>query len=241
MVQTRDFRFDITFEGPTEVRFPRRALSPAWSPRAYQVFAGRPGPYFTVFHASERLKSAALPRNITPFPCSAGSATPKDDRGAKTMLRPSASVLITVLACCVCATAADHHIWHTGKVLDSRLATAHVADGATTNTYGSATANSFGNTATASGNATSTTSVSFANIQDNQLVILGEGFAYIVEDTRVSGGSHLLAHAWANRHHGCRFIVGDDVRYWQDKAVLHVLDADAKECKVDVLRQERLK
>lgn len=29
--------------------------------------------------------------------------------------------------------------------------------------------------------------------------------------------------------------------YWQEKARLHVIDADGKECKVDVLRQERLK
>lgn len=37
------------------------------------------------------------------------------------------------------------------------------------------------------------------------------------------------------------FIVGDDIKYWQEKAVLHIVDVDGKQCKVDVLRQERLK
>ncbi len=65
-----------------------------------------------------------------------------------------------------------------------------------------------------------------------------------MEDTRISGGHGLVAitsHAIAKRKHGCRFIVGDEVKFWQEKAVLHVVDADGKECKLDILRQERLK
>jgi hypothetical protein len=134
--------------------------------------------------------------------------------------------------------------WKIGKVLDSRLAKSSVAVGSTTNTTGTASATGSDGLATASGQSTSSTSVDFANIRDNQLVILGSEFAYVVEDTRVSGGHGLVgitAHAIANRKHGCRFIVGDDVKYWQEKATLHVLDADAKECKTDILRQERLK
>lgn len=134
--------------------------------------------------------------------------------------------------------------WQTGKVLDSRLAKSSVPVGSTTNTTSTATATGSDGVATASGQSTSSTRVDFANIRDNQLVILGDEFAYIVEDTRVSGGHGLVSittHAIANRKHGCRFIVGDSVKYWQEKALLHVVDADSKECKVDILRQERLK
>lgn len=134
--------------------------------------------------------------------------------------------------------------WSTGRVLDSRLAKSSVPVGSTTSTTSTATATGSEGVSTASGQSTSSTSVDFANIRDNQLVILGSEFGYIVEDTRISGGHGLVsvtAHAIANRKHGCRFIVGDDVKYWQEKATLHVLDADGKECKVDILRQERLK
>ena len=81
-------------------------------------------------------------------------------------------------------------------------------------------------------------------IRDTDLMILGKDFAYVIEDTRVTGKTSLVGlteRAISNRHHGCRFIVGDDVKYYQEKAVLHVLDADNKECKVEVLRQERLR
>jgi hypothetical protein len=33
-------------------------------------------------------------------------------------------------------------------------------------------------------------------------------------------------------------VIGDDVQYAQDGGVLHVIDADGKECKVEVVRQE---
>jgi hypothetical protein len=134
--------------------------------------------------------------------------------------------------------------WKTGKVLDSHLAKSSVAVGSTTNTTGTATATGSEGVVTATGQSTSSTRVDFANIRDDQLVILSDEFGYVVEDTRVSGGHGLVAitsHAIANRKHGCRFIVGDDVKFWQEKAVLHAVDADGKECKVDILRQERLK
>jgi hypothetical protein len=35
-----------------------------------------------------------------------------------------------------------------------------------------------------------------------------------------------------------RLIVGDEV--YQDKGTLHVIDADGKKCKAEVLQQERL-
>jgi hypothetical protein len=134
--------------------------------------------------------------------------------------------------------------WKTAKVLDSHLARSSVPVGSTTNTSGTATVTGSESSATVSGQSTSSTRVDFANIRDDQLLVLSDEFAYVVEDTRVSGGHGLVAitsHAIANRKHGCRFIVGDDVKFWQEKAVLHVIDADGKECKVDILRQERRK
>ncbi len=82
-------------------------------------------------------------------------------------------------------------------------------------------------------------------IRDTQLLIVNEEFAYVVSDTRTQTGGPIaraaIVNAVSNRHHGCRFIVGDNVKFYQDKAILHVIDADGKECKVEVLRQERLK
>lgn len=142
-------------------------------------------------------------------------------------------IVSALLALAVTILAGDkEHDWKTGKVLDSQLAKSWVPVGETTV---SSTTETTG---------VSTTRIDFANIRDNQLVIIGDEFAYVVEDTRVSGGHGLVgitAHAIANRKHGCRFIVGDDVKYWQDRAILHVVDADGKECKADVIRQERIK
>jgi hypothetical protein len=42
-----------------------------------------------------------------------------------------------------------------------------------------------------------------------------------------------------NRKHGCRFIVGEDIRYSQQKGYLWVLDPDDKECKTEIIRQEK--
>jgi len=98
-------------------------------------------------------------------------------------------------------------------------------------------------TSTATGTSSST-SLDFLNLRDNQVAILSDQFAYIVEDTRASGRKGLVsvkAHAIANRRHGYRYIVGDDVKYWQEKGVLRVIDTDGKECKTDIVRQERLK
>ena len=108
--------------------------------------------------------------------------------------------------------------WKTGKVMDSQAAKTRAGVAATVE--------------------------EIPTISDTQLMILGDEFAYIIEDTRVSGATSLIGlagRAVSNRHHGCRFIVGDDIRYWQEKATLHVLDTDGKECKAEVLRQERLK
>jgi hypothetical protein len=138
---------------------------------------------------------------------------------------------------------AKDHAWKTGKVLDSATAKTYVPAGATTTTNASTSGSGWNATTTA----TSQTRIQQMEIRDTQLLIVSDEFAYVVEDTRKKGGGGgpivpgAIAGALANRHHGCRFIVGDDVKFYQDKASLHVIDTDGKECKVEVLRQERLR
>lgn len=135
------------------------------------------------------------------------------------------------------SSAPKNAAWKTGKILDSATAKTYVQSGATTTT-----------TVTAAGNsadATSRTTIQNMAIRDTQLMIVSDEFAYVVEDTRTQGGftnvHSAVIHAVSGRHHGCRFIVGDSVKFYQDKSILHVVDADGKECKTEVLRQERLK
>jgi hypothetical protein len=132
---------------------------------------------------------------------------------------------------------AKNQDWKTGKVLDSATAKTYVQTGATTNTTARVTGNS--------ADATSRSTIQSMTIRDTQLLIVSDEFAYVVEDTRSQSGFSTvhgaIINAVSGRHHGCRFIVGDSVRFYQEKAVLHVVDADGKECKTEVLRQERLK
>ncbi len=107
------------------------------------------------------------------------------------------------------------HDWKTGKVLDSAAAKTYVDVDAK------------------------------MAMRDTDLMIRGDEYSYVVEDTVMKNGSINPAHkiitrSLTNRKHGCRFVISDDVKYYQDKTTLHVIDADGKECKLDVLRQERL-
>lgn len=126
-------------------------------------------------------------------------------------------IILAISACsALCAKKAPPN-WKTAKVLDSQTVKTRAGIDVTTE--------------------------SLPTIRDNDLMLLSDDFAYVIEDTRVSGRTSLVGlteRAISNRHHGCHFIVGDDVKYWQEKLVLHVVDADGKQCKVEVLRQERL-
>jgi hypothetical protein len=144
--------------------------------------------------------------------------------------------------------------WKTAHVLDSTVSLQRYVTGATTQTNGSST--TFGeanatavtaggfttangtSAATTTGSSTSTTRLESVTIQASELVLVSDGFLYIVQDERRRGGP-LLETMIANHRHGCRFVVGDDVKYAQEKGSLWVLDADGKECKVAILRQER--
>ena len=95
-------------------------------------------------------------------------------------------------------------------------------------------------------NATTTTNshVHYMAIQDTQLLLVGDEYSYVVDDPvakSVGLPTHgIVTRSIMNRKHGCRFIIGDDVRYAQEKSKLFVLDADGKECKLDIVRQERV-
>jgi hypothetical protein len=110
--------------------------------------------------------------------------------------------------------------WNTGMVLDSTSSRTYMPTGATTQV-----------------------------IQETQLRIAGLEYEYVVNDPLIKivgnplDGSvdESLARSAANRWHGCRFIVGGNALYWQEGAKLHVLDEDGKECKLDIVRQERIK
>ena len=116
----------------------------------------------------------------------------------------------------LCLLAGNKHNWKTGKVLDSEAAKTYLQSGASTTSSafgtayssgvvtssGSGTANYSGVT-TASANGTAETQIHNIAIQSTRLLIVGEEYAYVVEDNvekavgpRLQGS---LARAIANR------------------------------------------
>lgn len=154
-------------------------------------------------------------------------------------------MLVLIFAGVVCAFAAKDRNWNVGKVLDSQSARTYVQTGASTTASTTATVSpDYGSGSTVNAHTDSETKIHEIAIQDTQLLIVGKEYAYVVNDS-VSKSLGLPTHgivtrAIMNRKHGCRFVIGDDVRYSQDKSKLYVLDADGKECKLDILRQQRL-
>jgi hypothetical protein len=117
----------------------------------------------------------------------------------------------------VVRTGKQPRAWEFGKVLDSVAFKAFVENGAV---------------------------IPILTIREKELALVSHDFAYIINDTRTQVNSNMtttIVRAVANRHHGCRYIVGDDIRFYQDKAILHVIDVDGKECKAEVMRQERIR
>jgi hypothetical protein len=68
--------------------------------------------------------------------------------------------------------------------------------------------------------------------------VQGEQFTYVVEQTTIRPAGGLLTRGIAARRH-CRLIVGESVKYAQRKSAFYVIDADGKECKLEVIRQEQ--
>jgi len=120
--------------------------------------------------------------------------------------------------------AAKEREWKTAHVLDSRSRISSYVTGSTTNTSGAPDM--------------SRTDLERVTVKASELLLAGEGYFYVIEDQRMQAGSPLTK-ALANRKHGCRFVVGEDVKYAQEKGDLWVLDEDGKECKVTILKQQK--
>ena len=125
------------------------------------------------------------------------------------------------------AIAAKDRDWKLGRVLDSSSSKTTLATGSTSNTTsaGNATANATGTTTTAGGTSfgnatvtasgqsqeTTTTVIHHMTIRDTELVVVGQDYAYVIEDPYVVSGP-LLRRAISNHKHGCRFIIGEEIK-----------------------------
>jgi hypothetical protein len=131
----------------------------------------------------------------------------------------------------------------TGKVLDSSSTQSTYVTGSTTNTstdVGGTVSPDYGggSTVNARANSTGNMIVHRVSVQTNELLIAGDTYLYVICDERRKGGP-ILSTALHNRHHGCRFIVGEDIRYAQEMGDLYVIDADGNECKTPILPKQR--
>jgi hypothetical protein len=132
-------------------------------------------------------------------------------------------------------TTFDYHGRKT-LILDSTTFHKEVTVGATTRTESSSIADA--------SQSKTTTTVDRVPIAANQIVIAGEGFTYIVEDSQVNPAVGIIG-AIASDHPrtaparpAFRFVVGAEVKYSQQKSRLLVIDADGKQCKLPIVRQE---
>ncbi len=141
-----------------------------------------------------------------------------------------ASILILPLTL---ALGGDHN-WTTGKVLDSAVSRDLLATSIASQAHFTGTARSL----------ITNSSVDRTTFWDKQIVIQGGSYWYAVDDLTLRAVglplNGLINRAVANRKHGCRMVVGDPIQYAQEKGKLFVLDADGKECKLDIIRQERI-
>jgi hypothetical protein len=173
----------------------------------------------------------------------------------------SLGVSVAVLLCACTAFAKDRN-WQTGRVLNAAMSRQVYDLGSVSSTSGTATASgtgtaNMGATATTVGNTTTMQGTAVANssatargqsntytaiqraaVRSDELLLVTEKYIYVIEDTRSYMPGRPLANALNNRHHGCRYIVGEDIKYSQEKGFLWVLDPDGRECKVAILRQQ---
>lgn len=154
-------------------------------------------------------------------------------------------IILCTLAFVLLTLGATKRDWKTGRVADSVAGSSVRETGSTTTASTSASTigtispdYGAGSTLDAQTTATSTATTRVRYITTNEVTVIGESYVYQLQDPMRRGGG-LLTNAIANRKHGCRFIVGADVQYAQEKGKLYVLDADGKECKLDIARQEK--
>ena len=149
------------------------------------------------------------------------------------------SVLVTLIFPLMIFAAKKDRDWKMGKVADSSMSTSEYTRGTTTtaNTNGTISPD-YGAGSTVHATTTANTTVRHVEVDTNHVVIIGTDFIYWVQDPTQHGRGP-IGTAIVNRKHGCRFIVGENIKYDQDRRSLYVLDADGKQCKLEIVRQER--
>lgn len=72
-----------------------------------------------------------------------------------------------------------------------------------------------------------------SEVRSMRVLLAGDVFNFTVD-----GVSRSIELGFARKN--CRFIVGDDVRYRDEKDKMHIVDADGKDCEGQIVRQERI-
>jgi hypothetical protein len=152
--------------------------------------------------------------------------------------------MVGLFASTLFSLSAKDRDWQTGKVADEETYRQTTATGSKSQSTIDGT---IGRGSSVSATMTTTTRVEHTQIKTSLTLIVGEVYVYYVEDSTTRGGptegsygaGYQLGRILRNRKHGCRFVVGEDVKYAQDKGTLHVVDADGKECGLSILRQEK--
>lgn len=163
--------------------------------------------------------------------------------------RPNALFAIAGVVAIAAPVFAKDREWKIGTLLDSKSTRTRIVTGSSTQ-YDT-TANTSGSVDSAGGISANTTisgsaqtQIHSLTLQENDLVIVGDQYLFVVRDeVRKRSGGGLIGvavNSIANSKHGCRLIVNDPVRYSQDKSAMYVLDEDKKECKMEIVRQERI-
>lgn len=80
---------------------------------------------------------------------------------------------------------------------------------------------------------------SVGTVKQSQFIIVGNTYRYVVEEIVPHASGGLLTQAIARRK-SCRLIIGATIQFAEDRTTLHVIDADRHECRMEILRQERI-
>jgi hypothetical protein len=140
------------------------------------------------------------------------------------------AILVVLLAVGAVVYAAKGRTWSAGVTTDAATTRTFIETGVTAQ----------------AGNAGTTTWVAAqlhgVTIQDTQLSIRSDEFLFIVTDTTEKSHSlyGIAGRAIANHKRGCRIIINDPIMFSPQGSTLYVIDADGKECKLDLLRQTRI-
>jgi hypothetical protein len=124
------------------------------------------------------------------------------------------SLIVVMLLDAASMTAKKPRNWQDGKIMAAK----------TVNTGAVASHGSF------IGASPSNAPVIARTITTAELEIFGGDYAYTVRDL---GSGAIIKRP-------CRYIVGDPIKFSQEKSVLYLIDADGAECRAQVMTQERL-